>query len=162
MTSPTTLTAALRHHAEGSYCLAAAADLLISQHWLHRGDFTDRFITVGPAAFDDRTVACVDWPAAIHALDTGDLPCSGGEQRMLRLTAGLADGIPVDLRETPTGIDSTNVQLLVRAVLHASGRRPASSRYCSCVRDSTRPSDRADVSDERQSSPPADPSAHGR
>ncbi|TJZ94568.1 hypothetical protein [Actinacidiphila oryziradicis] len=119
MTSPAALTSALRHHPEGSYCLAAAADLLISQRWLHRGDFTDRFITIGPAAFDDRTTACVDWPAAINALDAGDLACSGGEQRMLRLTAGLADGIPVDLRDALTGIDSTNVQLLVRAVLHA-------------------------------------------
>lgn len=107
---------------------APAADLLISQRWLHRGDFTDRFITIGPAAFDDRTTACVDWPAAINALDAGDLACSGGEQRMLRLTAGLVDGIPVDLRDALTGIDSTNVQLLVRAVLHASGRRPGSGR----------------------------------
>jgi hypothetical protein len=128
MTSPSTLTAALRHHAEGSYCLAAAADLLISQHWLHRGDFTDRFITIGPADFDDRTTACVDWAAAIHALDAGDLPCSGGERRMLRLTAGLADGIPVDLRDTLTGIDSTNVQLLIRAVLRAAGQRQPSGK----------------------------------
>ncbi len=44
---------------------------------------------------------------------------------MLRLTASLADGIPVDLQEALTGIDDHNVQLLVRTVHHASGQRPA-------------------------------------
>ena len=45
MTSPDTLAAGLRAHARGLYCLQAAAELLISQDWLHRPEFT-RFITV--------------------------------------------------------------------------------------------------------------------
>jgi len=49
-------------------------------------------------------VAVVDWPSAVAALGTS-LPCSGGEQRMLRVTASLADGIAVDLRDTLTGLD---------------------------------------------------------
>ncbi|HWG65584.1 MAG TPA: hypothetical protein VG253_28200 [Streptosporangiaceae bacterium] len=44
---------------------------------------------------------------------------------MLRLAASLADGIPVDLRDVFTGMDTANVDRAVRAMLHASGRRPA-------------------------------------
>jgi hypothetical protein len=61
----------------------------------------------------------------IAALD-GSLPCSGGENRMLRLAASLAAGIPVNLRDALTGIDSRGTQLVVQAVLHASGHRPSS------------------------------------
>jgi hypothetical protein len=50
MTSPATLAAGLRTHAQGLSCLEAAAELLIAQSWLHRDDFTSRFITVHPAA----------------------------------------------------------------------------------------------------------------
>jgi hypothetical protein len=42
---------------------------------------------------------------------------------MLRMTASIADGIPVDLRDSLTGIDDHNIQLLLRAVLHTSGQR---------------------------------------
>ena len=40
---------------------------------------------------------------------------------MFRITASLADGIPVDLRDTLTGLDDSNIQLLVKAVLWACG-----------------------------------------
>lgn len=53
----------------------------------------------------------------------GGLPSSSGERRMLRLAASLADQAPVSLGEAITGIDDHNVALLVKAVLHASGRR---------------------------------------
>ena len=66
----------------------------------------------------------VNWAAAITALDAGELPSSGGEQRMLRITASIGGGIPVDLQDSLTGIDEHNVQLILRAVLHKSGRRP--------------------------------------
>jgi hypothetical protein len=42
---------------------------------------------------------------------------------MLRLAASLADQAPVSLGEAITGIDERNVGLLVKAILHASGRR---------------------------------------
>jgi len=57
----------------------------------------------------------------ITALGTS-LPCSGGEQRMLKITASLADGIPVDLRDTVTGLDDRNIQLLLTAIRRASGK----------------------------------------
>ena len=42
---------------------------------------------------------------------------------MLRLAASLADQAPASLGEAVTGIDDRNVGLLVKAILHASGRR---------------------------------------
>ena len=127
--TPTRLAVALRAHAQGLYCLEAAAELLIAQSWLHRTDFTNKHISIRHILVDGRTTAVVDWPSAITALDTGDLPCSAGEKRMLRMTASLADGIPVDLRDNITGIDNHNVQLLLKAVLHASGQRPTPRRH---------------------------------
>jgi hypothetical protein len=121
MTSPDVLAAGLRAHAQGLYCLEAAAELLIAKSWLHRDDFTSRFVTVHPGIGSGQLMTVIDWPAAVAALGSG-LACSGGEQRMLKITASLADGIPVDLQDTLTGLDDRNVQLLTTAVLHASGQ----------------------------------------
>ncbi len=121
MTSPDVLAAGLRAHAQGLYCLEAAAELLIAKSWLHRDDFTSRFVTAHPGIGSGQLMTVIDWPAAVAALGSG-LACSGGEQRMLKITASLADGIPVDLRDTLTGLDDRNVQLLITAVLHASGQ----------------------------------------
>jgi hypothetical protein len=121
MTSAAVLAAGLRAHAQGLCCLQAAAELLIAQTWLHRDDFTSRFITVHPGIGSGQPTAVIDWPAAIAVLGSS-LPCSGGEQRMLKITASLADGIPVDLRDTLTGLDDSNIQLLITAIRHASGK----------------------------------------
>jgi hypothetical protein len=117
------LPTALRACARGFYPAEASAELLISHgSFLARSDFTGRFILLGTSITDGiTTMAAIDWPAAITALDTGNLPCSGGEQRMLRLAASLADGIPVDLRDALTGLDDRNINLVITAVLHASG-----------------------------------------
>ena len=74
-------------------------------------------------------MAAIDWDAAITALHAGELPCSGGERRILELSSSLADGIPVDLRDAVTGLDDGNIARLVTAIRHASGKRPESSRY---------------------------------
>jgi len=123
VTSPDTLAACLRAHARGLYCLQAAAELLISQDWLHRPEFT-RFITVHRPAGNGPALAVVDWPAVIGALGPG-LACSGGERRMLKITASLADGIPVDLQETVTGLDDGNIELVITAIRRAAGQEPA-------------------------------------
>jgi hypothetical protein len=39
---------------------------------------------------------------------------------MLKITASLADGIPVDLRDTLTGLDDTSIQLLNRRYSRSS------------------------------------------
>ena len=122
MTSPATLAAGLRAHAQGLCCLEAAAELLIAQSWLHRDDFTSRFITVHPGIGSGGQAAVIDWPAVITALGSS-LPCSGGEQRMLKITASLADGIP----RRPPGHPHRPRRgpasgLLLTGIRHASGR----------------------------------------
>jgi hypothetical protein len=128
MTSPDALAAGLRANAQGLYCLEAAAELLIATSWLHRPDFTSRFAAVHPGIGSGQLMTVIDWPAAVAALGSS-LACSGGEQRMLKITASIADGIPVDLRDTLTGLDDDNIATLVTAILHAAGKRPGNSGY---------------------------------
>jgi hypothetical protein len=118
----TGLATALRACAAGLNSLEAGVGLLIANGtFLHRSDFTSRFILHGTSS--GTHMAAIDWEAAAIALTDGELPCSGGERRILALAASLADGIPVALRDTVAGMDDRNVQLLVKAVLHASGRQ---------------------------------------
>lgn len=113
----------LRTSARGLCALQAGTELFIRHAtWLHRSDFRDRFVHLETSLTDDAELATIDWPAAITALDTGDLPCSSGEGRMLRLAASLVEGIPVDLRDTLTGIDARNLDLVSQAVLNTAAR----------------------------------------
>lgn len=129
MTAPA-LQTALRACAAGLYPLEAGVDLLIAHAWLlDRSDFRDRYVHHGISITDGITgMAEIDWAAAINALDTGELPCSGGERRILRLAASLASGIAVDLRDATTGLDHRNIDRLVNAILHASGQRQQHNR----------------------------------
>lgn len=113
---------ALLAHADGDLCAEAAAGLLIAGRWPDRDDFASRFITMTASPGSGTKVAVVDWPAAAAALGTS-LPCPGGERRLLQVTASLAAGIPVDLRDAVAGLDGRNARLLAGAVLHASGHR---------------------------------------
>jgi hypothetical protein len=122
------LAAALRACAAGIYPLEAGVALLIANGtFLHRDDFTSRFIDHGTS--NGTAMAAIDWDAAATALTSGGLPCSGGERRLLLLSASLADGIPVDLRDAVTGLDDDNIARLVTAILHAAGKRPQNSGY---------------------------------
>ena len=60
MTSPARLATALRAHAQGLYCLEAAAELLIAGSWLHRADFTSEFIHLGRGLAGGPEMATVD------------------------------------------------------------------------------------------------------
>jgi hypothetical protein len=116
---------AVRAGAAGLYSLEAACDLIISTGWLHRDDFT-RFVTTGTSLTDCGTeLAHIDWQSAIASRDTGLLPCGSGENRILRLAASIAAGIPVDLDDTLSGLDQASITLVVRAIRHANGQRPA-------------------------------------
>jgi hypothetical protein len=121
------LHAALRACAADFYPCEAGTDLLINHaSWLHRHDFTDRFIHTGTSITDGTApMAGIDWANAITALNTGVLPCSGSEQRILRLAASIANGIPVSLRDALTELDDRNIKLVLTAILHTSGHRPA-------------------------------------
>jgi hypothetical protein len=125
------LASALRACAAGIYPLEAGVALLIANGtFLHRDDFTSRFITVATSISDGTTpMAAIDWDAAIAALHAGELPCSGGERRVLELSSSLSGGTPVDLRDAVTGLDDGNITRLLTAILHASGKRPGTSRY---------------------------------
>lgn len=117
------LTAALHACAAGLYPLEAGVALLIAEGtFLRRADFTGRFIEHGTSS---RTaMAAIDWDVAVTALHADELPCSAGERRVLLLSASLAAGVPVDLRDAATGLDDRNIQRLITAIRHASGKRP--------------------------------------
>jgi hypothetical protein len=116
------LTSALGACATGLHATEAGVALIIANGtFLHRDDFTSRFITCGTSG--GTPMAAIDWDAAITALNSGGLPCSGGERRILQLSASLAAGTPVSLRDTITGLDSDNTARLLTAIRHASGRR---------------------------------------
>lgn len=122
------LTAALQACAAGLYPLEAGVGLLIAEGtFLRRDDFTTRFIEYGTS--DGAAMAAIDWDAVITALQVGEIPCSGGERRVLMLSASLAGGIPVDLRDVATGLDDRNIRRRVTVILHASGRRPEPGLY---------------------------------
>ena len=119
------LPAALRAAALGLSCLSAAVELIIGNAaWLHRSDFTGRFIHHLDTDIDGYELAEINWPGAITALDAGQLPCSSGEQHMLRLAASIAAGTPVSLHDALTRLDSTNAELLTAAIRHAAGQPP--------------------------------------
>ncbi len=121
--NPRRLGNALRDCARGIHPLEAGTGLLIDcGSWLHREDFTSRFITTRISISDGVTLlASTHWEAAVTALRAGELPASGGERRMLLLAASIAGGIPVSLYDTLPGIDRRNASLVVGAVARAAG-----------------------------------------
>lgn len=119
------LAGAVRAAAAGLYSLEAACDLIISTGWLHRDDFSS-FVTTATSITDGVTqLAHIDWETVIASRDAGLLPCGSAENRILRMAASIAAGIPVDLNEALCGLDPSSISLVVRAVLHANGQRPA-------------------------------------
>lgn len=134
--NPRRLADALRAGARGIHPLEVGTTLGIttpcsSPHsWLHREDFTSRFITVETSISDGITpLAATDWEAAVTALHAGVNTASGGERRMLLLAASIADGTPVSLN-TLTGIDHNNAYLVIKAVTHAATGQPHQPATC--------------------------------
>ena len=108
--------------ASGLLCLEAAVELLIgNRSWLFREDFLEVAVEFGWEVFSGRPMAAVDFVAAAGALEAGVLPCAGGEGRVLRIAASIAEGVPVDMREAVTGLDEDNAVLAAVAVLRAAG-----------------------------------------
>ena len=119
------IAAALHAHARGIYPGEAAVALVIDhQYWLTRADFLTGFTNTFPGFTDGTPMAAICWPEAVAALDCGQLSGSGSQNRILRLAASLADGIPVDLQNAVSGLDDTNLHHVVTAIRHAAGRRP--------------------------------------
>ena len=115
------LYAALRAAAAGLHPDEAGTDLIISHGiYLDRDDFTG-YIHAETGLSDGTTMAWIDWDTVITALDSGRLPSSGTEKRILRIAASLAIGHPVNLRDAIPGLDQRNIGLVVTAVRHAAG-----------------------------------------
>ncbi len=119
------LAGAVRAGAAGLYSLEAACELVIGPGWLHRDDFSSFVSTVTSITDAVTGLAHIDWQAVISSRDAGLLPCGSGENRILRLAASIAVGIPVDLNDALSGLDQSSIALVVRAVRHANGQRPA-------------------------------------
>lgn len=116
------LACALTRAATGVPCELAGVELLIGNGtWLRRDDFVENFIAVVHSAAT--ALAFVDWDAAITALNSGWLPCSGGERALLRIAASMSGGVPVDLSDALTSLDPVNLDLAAIAVRGATGRR---------------------------------------
>src|SRR6266566_7607102 len=112
----------MRVWAKGLLSVEAAVELLIGHRsWLFRGDFLAIAVESGRDVLGGREMAAVDFAAAAGALEAGVLACSGGEGRVLRIAASIAEGVPVDLREAVTGLDEGNAVLAAAAVLRAAG-----------------------------------------
>ena len=105
-------------------CADAAAVALISAHghFLHQPGFR-RIIAAGSSIWSGEPVAVIRWRAAVHALDTGRLPCSSSEAAVLRIAASLGDdAVGVHLRSVLGGLDSRNIALVTAAITAANGR----------------------------------------
>jgi len=113
----------LEDTAAGISADAAAAGLLIRHgHFLHQPGFR-RIITAGSSIWSGEPVAVIRWRAAVHALDTGRLPCSSSQAAVLRIAASLGDdAISVHLRSVLGGLDSRNIALVTDAIAAANGR----------------------------------------
>jgi hypothetical protein len=116
MTTPDSdpdVVASLRTWARGLYATEAAVELVARSH---RG----RFAQPGhPWIGTDESGRCWLEPDQLTGPVTAGL--SGGERRLLAISASLAGGRPVDLSDTLSGLDRDTVVLVLAAVAHASG-----------------------------------------
>jgi hypothetical protein len=114
---------ALLRAAVGDYGLEAAVLLLAnSAHWLPRLQAAGLItIALDGDAVDDGPWAAVQWAELDPAVRTGVICGTGGQLRLLRAAAGLAEGQPVDLADLTAGLDRAELTLLLAALAHAAG-----------------------------------------
>jgi hypothetical protein len=102
----------------------AGVELVIGHRsWLVRDDFL--VYVEFCRGFHGESMAAIDWQQAWAALEDGHLPCSSGERQILRVAASIAEGVPIDLRDAVTSLDTVNAMLVARAVLAAAGHHEA-------------------------------------
>lgn len=112
----------LRDAASGMTADMAAVDLICRHgHFLHDPAFR-RIIAAGSSITTGQPLAVIRWNAAIHALESGRLPCSGSERAVLQIAASLAEpGITISLRENLGNLDQRNIALVTSAITAANG-----------------------------------------
>ena len=108
--------------ASGIHADTAAAGLIISHgHFLHRDAFRPT-ITASTGISTGQPLAAISWDAALHALESGLLPCASSGQAILRIAASLGDpAIPVHLRTVLGNLDTRNITLIATAITTANG-----------------------------------------
>ena len=116
------LTCQLLDAADGILADTAAVKLIIShENFLHRDAFR-RIIRAGTSISTGQPLAVIGWDAALHALESGLLPCASSEQAILRIAASLGDpAIPVRLRTVLGNLDTRNITLVADAITAANG-----------------------------------------
>jgi hypothetical protein len=117
------LESALLRAAVGDYAAEAAILLLAnSGHWLPRLQSAGLLtIALDGDAADGGPWAAVQWTDLDGALRRGSIAGSGGQLRLLRAAASLADGQPIDLADLTAGLDRRELALLLAALSHAAG-----------------------------------------
>jgi hypothetical protein len=107
--------------AAGMTADTAAIELIARHdHFLHDPGFR-RLIAAGTGITTGQPLAVIRWQAAIHALQTGRLPCSTSEEAILRIAASLGDeAVPVRLRHVLGSLDHTNITLITTAITQAN------------------------------------------
>jgi len=95
--------------------------LIERRSWLLRADFVDKIVEVVDGPPGGQPMAFVDWAAALDALEGGRFACSSSEDRVLRIAASIAEGIPVDLRDAACGLDWLNPRRAPGALVRAAG-----------------------------------------
>lgn len=127
---PVDLESALLRAAVGDYTSEAAVLLLANAgHWLAQLAAAD---LIAVETDDDDTEpptgqvpgiawAAITWTDLEPALIAGRIEGSSGQLRLLRAAASIADGRPVDLGDTASGLDRRHLRLLLAAISHAGG-----------------------------------------
>ena len=131
---PLDLESALLRAAVGDYAAEAAVLLLAdSGHWLPTLQAAGLVAIALDDDADGGPWAAVQWGELDRALRAGVITGSGGQLRLLRAAASLADGQPVDLADLTAGVDRAELTLLLAALAHAAG----SHEHHEVVRDSS-------------------------
>jgi hypothetical protein len=117
------LESALLRAAVGDYAAEAAVLMLAnSGYWLPRLQAAGLItIALDGDAVDGGPWAAVQWADLDGALRRGGISGSGGQLRLLRAAASLAEGQPIDLADLTAGLDRPELALLLAALAHAAG-----------------------------------------
>ena len=106
--------AGLRAWAKGLYPLEAAVELLVRFA-------ASRFAKPGNPWIQPCDQPGWWWLDVAQINDDNLAALAGGEQRILRIAASLADGEPVDLARTLPGLDRDAMALVLAAMAHSNG-----------------------------------------
>jgi hypothetical protein len=101
--------------AKGIYPIEAAVRLLIATGLDRRtGNLMGLCDSWGPT--DTSVMVYVDWEAMAEGGTW-----SGGERRLLDIICSLGNRVPIDLGDAVSGLDRTNLTLVLAALSHANG-----------------------------------------